>query len=445
MSMKGSWKIKTRIKRVIKKEFLSFICDKGAVLTMFVGPLMIMTIFGYTFQADVKELKTVIIDEDNSRYSGELNQAIEKSEYFAPIQFQGDLEEARGKLRKSEVRAVFHIPKNFGEDLDNGVQGKVELYLDSSDYAIYNILKGASGDVLKNSLHNVILLIIGDLEKERDGKQKEIEAIGAMAARADADSKRIKRQIQDDAPDRERIYRQVEEIQNRIKNIRLDLKTMKKEFLAMAYDIDRRYEFGQISYFAYLTPAILSLLLFHLGIVVTTINIVDERNAKTLFRVAITPLGKIEFFGGKFIIFLMIGMIEILYTLALAIFLFDVKIAGSILSVIIVLFLLIAACTGLGLLISTVVKTMRQASMLMPLVVIPSVLLSQTFSPIEVMPRFMQYFAYLSPMLYSNIALREIMIKGTSIFSLLMPVLILAGYALITLSLGIAVYKKRIG
>lgn len=87
---------------------------------------------------------------------------------------------------------------------------------------------------------------------------------------------------------------------------------------------------------------------------------------------------------------------------------------------------------------------MRQAVMLVPLVVIPSVLISQTFSPIEVMPQFMQYVAYLSPMFYSNVALREIMIKGTSIDGVIGAILVLALYAVVTLIIGIAISKKRI-
>ena len=60
------------------------------------------------------------------------------------------------------------------------------------------------------------------------------------------------------------------------------------------------------------------------------------------------------------------------------------------------------------------------------------------------MPQFMQYVAYLSPMFYSNVALREIMIKGTSIGNVLSPVIILAIYSLVTLILGILISKKRI-
>jgi len=168
------------------------------------------------------------------------------------------------------------------------------------------------------------------------------------------------------------------------------------------------------------------------------------RNTKTLFRIATTPLKKIELLGAKFIVFFLVGFIEIIYVLLLAIFWFDVQIAGSLINVILVLSLLMASSIGLGLLISLIVKTMRQAVMVVPLIIVPSILISQLFSPIEIMPKFMQNLAYASPMFYSNTALREVMIKGTHLSGIINEITILGIYALIALLLGVLISKKRI-
>jgi ABC-type multidrug transport system permease subunit/predicted nucleic acid-binding Zn-ribbon protein len=590
-----SWKTRMGIRSVVKKEFKEFKRDKGFILTLIIEPLILMLVFGYTFQADITYLDTIIIDADNSEYSQEIINAIEDSEYFNNIRFSGTLEKAKRLLEKSEVRAVFFVPDDFQGKLKNATKAQVYLYLDSSDYTIYNLLKGASGEVIKDTLKDIVVLIVDDLESERDAKQREIDQIQELVDGldekasstlddiddiliefretrnliADTESKIWKAQadineieadvsglesdigealddlsefyheldkaeeqvdelaywletvissnpglstylgpLESELEDLEQILRsskadvsemeiqigqtlakieglrpsqiisisaenynipafyqkvnvneqsaydinrtanEIEDtyrsIQSRMDAIRLELRTLKKEFLSSPLEIEKEYLFGEISYFKYLTPAIMTLILFFIGVVLTTVNIVDERKSRTLFRVATTPLKKIEFLGGKFLLFLMVGFIESIYVLFIALFLFNVQIAGSLLDVIFVLLLLIAASIGLGLLISSLVKSMRQAVMLVPLVIIPSVLISQTFSPIEVMPAFMQKVAYLSPMFYSNVALREIMIKGSSISAVAEPVLILAFYALITLLLGVFVSKKRI-
>lgn len=76
--------------------------------------------------------------------------------------------------------------------------------------------------------------------------------------------------------------------------------------------------------------------------------------------------------------------------------------------------------------------------------IMPALLMSQTFAPIEVMPKFMQYFAKATPTFYANVALREIMIKGSSFAAIQNEVLILFLYSIGVLSLGIVLLKKRI-
>lgn len=534
---------------------------------MILEPLILMLVFGYAFQANITDLNTIVIDKDLTLYSQTIIDAIDDSEYFNRIPFTGSLEEANELLRKSDVRAVFLIPEDFQATLDNATKADIHLYLDSSDYAIYNFLKGASAGVIKDSLHEIIQFIVHDLEEERSKKQDNIDEIQALIDKAEESSQTTlekvtnltnkfdetrdlitdtetkldssrreaeqlnsdvesikvdmeksldtfddlstalnqikvieanlsiyidpilkevsnsKKEIEDSIEEVNRLkplskiplsneYYNMDdfnvklneneviaqeinitaheledtyyEVQERIDVIYLELKTLKKEFLSHPLDIEREYLFGEISYFEYLTPAIMTLVLFFIGVMLTTINIVDERNTKTLFRVSTTPLKKIELFGGKFLVFLILGIIEVIYVLLLATLLFKVKVAGSLLAAGLVLLLLMAASIGLGLLISSLVRTMRQAVMLVPLIVIPSVLISQTFSPIEVMPRFMQYVAYLSPMFYSNVALREIMIKATPLAEIAKPVIILALYAIITLAIGILTSKKRI-
>ncbi len=82
--------------------------------------------------------------------------------------------------------------------------------------------------------------------------------------------------------------------------------------------------------------------------------------------------------------------------------------------------------------------------MIIPALIMPALLMSQTFAPIEVMPKFMQYVAKMTPTFYANVALREVMIKGVSFMSIWKEVAILGGYTLFVLLLGILLLKKRI-
>ncbi|MFC1678384.1 ABC transporter permease, partial [Patescibacteria group bacterium] len=112
---------------VIKKEFKEFIRDRGFILTLVIEPFILMLVFGYTFQADIKNIHTIVYDEDQSQYSAEVVGAIQASDYFAPISFNGTLEEAKEKVRRSEARAILYIPQGFEEKLNNATRGTVHL------------------------------------------------------------------------------------------------------------------------------------------------------------------------------------------------------------------------------------------------------------------------------------------------------------------------------
>ncbi len=580
-----------RLLKLMRKEYLDFIRDKGFVLALIIEPIILMLVFGYTFSSNIDNLDTIVIDNSGGKYSKEIIYAIDNSNYFNIVNFSGSLDESKDFLFRSEVRSVFLIPDDFDQNIDNAEKGEIYLYLDSSDYTIYNILKGASADVVKNSLNNIVNLIVDDLESERLEKQKKVDDTKNLVKIVNKDSiknlddiealtiefnetryliedtenkisdtqvllddkkdyisdlknvvsnKNVEilnlisdvEEIQDDlidiqsylenlvvleptleseiSPllnnldeidsnidymvsdldslnlgdeiDLEKVnideinvsnkYYNIDEFDSRLFNnenevnrllrianniesnysqiliklegIQINLNKLKKEFLSQPVNLKNEYVYGEISYLDYLAPAIMNMILFFIGIVLTIINIIYEKDKGTFFRVATTPLSKFEFIFSKFVVFLLIGFVEIVYVILIMLLLFDINIVGNIFHVILVLLLLMISSISLGLLLSVVVKSMKQAVILIPVVIIPSILISQTFSPIEVMPKFMQYVAYLSPMFYSNVALREIMIKGFDLGLVMPQILALLLYGIICLCLSVLFFKRRI-
>lgn len=486
-----------RLAKVVKKETTEFLRDKGFILIMILEPLILILVFGYTFSSDINHFRTIVIDEDISNYSQQIVDSIDSSEYFAKVSFSGNLGQAKERLKSGDVRIIFYIPEDFGDKLQNATQSEVYVFIDSSDYTVYNIIKGASGQVLKDSLEGIVQLIVRDLESQRDSNQKKVDEIQGlldeMNEKGDKasdymedikiqdsiyaldDLRNVLNQLKLANPNitsidpilnniremrvelvdykektedideiSDELKQSYEDIQDRMDIINLELKTLKKEFLSSPIKVNTAYEYGEITYFEYLLPACLTLVLFFLGVVQTTTNLVDERMNKTLFRISTTPLKKWELLGGKFFVFFIIGMIDAIYVLVLALFLFNAHIAGSIWDAFLVLTLVMSTSIGLGLLASTILKTTRQTVVLLPLIMVPAIFLSQTFSPIEVMPKFMQYVSYISPMFYSNVALREIMIKGSGISVVWPQMLVLAFYTIVTTLVGIWISKKRI-
>jgi ABC-2 type transport system permease protein len=110
---------------------------------------------------------------------------------------------------------------------------------------------------------------------------------------------------------------------------------------------------------------------------------------------------------------------------------------GNWFSLLIALSLFIAGALGTGLVISTVADTQQvafQAAMLTSF--LPTLMLSGFIFPISSMPHFLQVVTYAVPARYFLIALRGIVLKGTSLWLLLPQMGALILYALVMLGLA---------
>lgn len=226
--------------------------------------------------------------------------------------------------------------------------------------------------------------------------------------------------------------------------INFDLKKLQKDFLSEPLRLKENQSYGEIKYFDYLGGGILSLIVFFLGLMLSSVNIINEKEKNTLYRISTTPAKGGSIFLGKFILFIIFGFVELVYTILLAVFLYHLRIDGSIMNVVFILFLLNCSAISLGLLISSKIKTMQQGLIIIPLLIIPSFLLSQTFFPKDMLPNFMVYISYISPMTFSTHALREVMIKGLPLLSnSIIPDLIALGlFVIIPLVLFVWSYRR---
>ncbi len=233
-----------------------------------------------------------------------------------------------------------------------------------------------------------------------------------------------------------------EEADSISKEINLDFEMLKQKFLSEPLIINENKLFGPIRYFDYLGAGVLSLIIFFIGLMAPALNIVSEKEKNTLYRISTTPASSLTIFLGKFILFILFGFLEMMYTLFLAIFLYDLRITGSIYATIVILFLLSCAAISIGLFISSRIKSMQQALVMIPLIIIPSFLISNSFFPPEVMPDFMLYVSKITPMTFSNHALNSIMIKGFSLHEILPDIYVLIAFTLIPLILFIWSYRR---
>src|SRR4029077_1106516 len=105
------------------------------------------------------------------------------------------------------------------------------------------------------------------------------------------------------------------------------------------------------------------------------------------------------------------------------------------------IYLLVAL--AIGLLISTGVDTQQQAMFVTFFVLNIYLLLSGLFTPIDSMSPWMQAVSQLNPVRHFVTISRAVLIKGAGLAEVARPLLTLAAFGVVTLTLAIRQYSKR--
>ena len=161
-------------------------------------------------------------------------------------------------------------------------------------------------------------------------------------------------------------------------------------------------------------------------------------------QLIVTPLCPMELMLGKLLPFVLIGLIEVTLALGVIRGVFGIPLRGSVLLLYGFSGLFLLTTLGMGLLVSTLVKTQQQAMMVAAFfVLMPFVLLSGFIFPVENMPAAIQVLASLIPLKYYLEIVRGIFLKGTGWHELWQPALVLLVWGLGILSIAALKFRKR--
>ncbi|HMU62669.1 MAG TPA: ABC transporter permease, partial [Gemmatimonadales bacterium] len=141
----------------------------------------------------------------------------------------------------------------------------------------------------------------------------------------------------------------------------------------------------------YIVPGIIGVLLSVTMILITSMSIVRERERGTLEQLIVTPIDKTSLMIGKIVPFILVGYVQMTVILILGRVLFNVPIRGSLLLLYALTFAFIVASLGMGLFISTMVRTQAQSMQLGFFFLLPNILLSGFMFPREAMPLVAQW------------------------------------------------------
>ena len=189
-------------------------------------------------------------------------------------------------------------------------------------------------------------------------------------------------------------------------------------------------------------PGLCGIILVFVGTVATALGVVRERQSGTMEQLAVMPFRPRDVFLGKIAPYLLIAAADMVIVVVAGMLLFDVPFRGSVATFALGALLFLFVTLGTGVLISSVSQTQAQAMQLAVLTMVPQFLLSGLFFPLYSMPWAVRWVGYLLPLTWFIKIARGVMVRGTPIGSLWLPLVVLAVMAVVVFTASTLRFRR---
>lgn len=366
--MHASLAIVWRLLAFVGKELVETVRRPGALVSLVLGPFIIMAIFGVGFNGIRRPLETLIVIPDSSqlpRDTEQYQQLAGPPLHVAEI--LNDRQAAEARLRAGLVDLIVVAPEDPEATFRSGQRTTIEIIVDETDPVDENYA-GILGNALADAVNRRLIE-----QAVEEGKGYIVEAGEAQAAAIPADVVA--------AP-----------TESRLVNLAPNAPTV-------------------TSYFG---PAVLALILQHLAVTLVSMSLVRERSSGVMELFRISPVSSAEVLAGKLLAYGILGFVVAGLTAVLLVVGLGVPALADPGYLALAIGLLLLASLGLGLLIAVVSDSERQAVQLSLLVLLASVFFSGFVLAIDEFTPPVRALAYALPVTHGIQLLQDFMLRGST-------------------------------
>ena len=375
----------SRIWPIMRKEFLEIWRDPRSLGFVLAMPVMMLLLYGYGISSDVKRVPLVVYDRDGAPPARELVRRFTSTEYFVVAGRAESLRELRRAIDWGEAKVGLMIPEDFSRNLGAGRPAPVQFVVDGSD-------------------SNTASIAIGN--------------IAAIAKSVELTPRDLRPQV--------RVTPEPES------SMPIELRTW------VWYNPELKSS-------NFLVPGLTAVILMMLAAILTSLTVAREWERGTMEGLIASPLRPHELMIGKILPYVVIGLVDVVLILLLGVSWFRVPLRGSVILLLVSSTIFLLGGLGIGLFISAATRSVQVAFQLSILAtMLPALLLSGFFYPIENMPPILQAITTLIPARYFLVVIRAIFLKGVGLVLLWKELLFLSIFAVLMLVASSAKFKKRL-
>ncbi len=366
---------------LLRKEFLQIFRNKLILRMIFVMPLFQLIILPFAANYEMKNISLSIVDHDHSEYSRKLINKFISSGYFRLTNYSSSYGEALKVIENDKADLIIDIPAGFERDIVRENKSKIMIAANAINGQTAGLAVSYSNAIIKDYNGEIRTQWI---QSPRLGAQPVVEITSS------------------------------------------------------------NWFNPKMNYKYFIVPGVLALLVTLVGFILTSLNIVKEKEAGTIEQLNVSPIKKYQFILGKLIPFWILGMVVLSIGFLVSFVLYGIYPAGSFIIGYLFAGLYLIGILGFGLFASTLAETQQQAMIVAYFFMVIFVLLGGLFAPIENMPDWAKYLTYINPVSYLIEVMRMLVLKGSGFSDLAKHFGIIILFAIGFNLLAILNYKKTV-
>ena len=364
-----------------RRETVELLRDPIRLAFAIVGPIILMLAFGYGISFDIENLQMASFDQDDTPQSRQLLDGFSGSRYFSVQPPITSAAEADRRLRSGNTQVVVEVPAGFGRDLLRGARPEVDGTVDGA--------MTFRGETARN-------YVTGVVRTQGDELERQVRKAGSPNTWTDR-------------------------------------------------DIQTRYRYNQafLSVNA-MVPSVFMLMLCLIPAIMSAIAVVREKETGSIANFRSTPITKFEFLLGKQVPYVAVAMVNFVFLLLMAIFVFGVPVKGSFLTLLIGTIVYVISTTGFGQLISSFTRTQVAAVFATAILsIVPAVNFSGLFAPVSSLSGTAKILGLTFPSAWYQPITVGVFAKALGMTALWFNVIAICIIALVYLILSLLLLRKQ--
>ena len=371
---------------LLRKEFRQIRRNRFMIRAIVAVPILQMLILVPAITFEIKRIDLAVIDNDRSQASRELVSKLTGSSFFVVAATPATVTEAESMLLSGDADIALVIPPDFSRGLAGVTPPRLQVLADA--------VNASTAQLSWSYITSVI----------RDFNREVIVSTGMIPANMAA------------------------------------IRTGSLPGIS----VSPRYWYNpKLNYKYYMLPGVLVILITAIGLMMTGLNLVREKESGTIEQINVTPIKKWQLIATRIIPFFIIGLFDLALGLGIGWLAFNIPFEGSLLLFFACAAIFLVAVLGLALFFSTMASTQQQFLFIAFFFVMVFILMSGIFTPTESMPLWAQQFNLVNPVAYLMRINRMVMLKGSGFSEIMRDMAMLTILALSYLSLAIRAYRKR--